>query len=138
MLLLKHISCTEEKKKNMCTSSTYHAGHKGSIFALNYCVLLTKHLECNLISTRTSHQYCCKMSLYLKKASILILPHAHAWHMLSGIDVVKASNFCFIFDNKFLKVPENHRIMLIEEAQAESTHAVMRAVKNSCRLDGRW
>lgn len=58
--------------------------------------------------------------------------------MLSGIDVVKASNFCFIFDNKFLKVPENYRILLIEEAQAERTRAVMRAVKNSCRLDGRW
>lgn len=52
--------------------------------------------------------------------------------------MVKPSNFCFIFDNKFLKVPENHRIMLIEEAQEESTRAVMRAVKNSCRLDGRW
>lgn len=78
------------------------------------------------------------MSLYLKKAPILILlPHTHTWHMLSGIDMVKASNFCFIFD-KFLKVPENHRIMLIEEAQAESTRAVMRAVKNSCGLDGRW
>lgn len=123
----------------MCTSSTYHRGHKGSILPLNYCVLLTKHLVCNLISTQTSHQDCCKMSLYLKKASILILlPHAQAWHILSGTDVVKASNFCFIFDNKFLEVPENHRIMLIEEAQAESAHAVMRAVENSCRLDGRW
>lgn len=47
------------------------------------------------------------MSLYLKKAFILILlPHAHSWHMMSGINVVKASNFCFISDNKFLKVPE--------------------------------
>lgn len=47
------------------------------------------------------------MSLHLKKAPILILlPHAHVWHMLSGIDVAKASNFCFIFDNKFFKVPE--------------------------------
>lgn len=79
------------------------------------------------------------MSLHLKKAPILILlPHAHAWHMLSGIDVAKASNFCFIFDNKFFKVPENHRITLIEEAQAETTRAVMKAVKNSCRLAGRW
>lgn len=26
--------------------------------------------------------------------------------MMSGINVVKASNFCFISDNKFLKVPE--------------------------------
>lgn len=78
------------------------------------------------------------MSLYLKKAFILILlPHAHSWHMMSGINVAKASNFCFISDNKFLKVPENHRIVLTE-AQAESTHAVMRAVKNSCRLDCRW
>lgn len=58
--------------------------------------------------------------------------------MLSGIDVFKASDFCFIFDNKFLKVPENHRIMFIEEAQAESTRAITRAVKNSCRLDARW
>lgn len=57
---------------------------------------------------------------------------------MSAINVVKASNFCFIFDNKFLKVPENHRIMLIEEAQAESTRAAMRAVQNSCRLGGRW
>lgn len=139
LLLLKHISCTEEKKGNMCTSSTYHAGHKGSIWPLNYCVLLTKHLVCNVISTRTGHQDCCKMSLYLKKASILILlPCAHAWHTMSAINAVKASNFCFIFDNKFLKVPENHRIMLIEEAEAESTRAAMRAVKNSCRLDGRW
>lgn len=39
--------------------------------------------------------------------------------MLSGIDVVKASILGFIFDNKFLKDLENHRIMLMEEAQAE-------------------
>jgi len=51
--------------------------------------------------------------------------------MLSGIDTVKASNFCFIFANKFFKVPENHRIILQEEAQAESTCAVMRTVRTA-------
>lgn len=131
--------CTEEKNKNMYTSSTYHIDHKGSILPLNYCFLLTKHLVCNLISTQTSHQDCYKISLYLRKASLVILlPHTHAWHMLSGIDAVKASNFCFIFDNRFLRVPENHGMMSTEEAQAEGTHAVLRAVKNSCRLDGSW
>lgn len=138
-LLLKHISCPEEENKNMCTSSTCHIDHKGSILPLNYCALLTKHLVCRLISTKTSHQDCCKISLYLRKASVVILlPHAHSWHMLSGIDVVKASNFCFIFDNSFFRVPENHRMMSTGEARAESTRAALRAVKNSCRWDGSW
>lgn len=60
------------------------------------------------------------MSPHLKKASILtLLPHTYAWLMLSGIDAVKASNFGFIFDSKFLKVLQNHRIILMGEAQAE-------------------
>lgn len=112
----------------------YHIDHKGSMLFLNDCVLLTKHLVCNLISTQTSHQVCCKISLYLRKASIVILlPHTHVWHTLSGIDEVKTSNFCFIFDNRFLRLPENPRMMWTEEARAESTRAVLRAVKNSCK-----
>lgn len=134
-LLLKHISCTEEKNKNMCTSSMYHIDHKGSMLSLNDCILLTNHLVCNRISTQTRHQDCCKISLYLRKDSVVVfLPHTHAWHMLSGIDVVKASKFCFIFDNRFLGVPENYRVMSTEEAWAEGTRAVLRAVKSSCKV----
>lgn len=59
-----------------------------------------------------SHQGCCKISLYFRKASIVIpLPHTHAWHMLLGIDAVKASNFCLIFDKRCLRVPESHGMM---------------------------
>lgn len=53
-VLLKHISCTEERNKNMCTSSTYQIDHKGSMLPLNDYVLLTKHLVCNPISTQTA------------------------------------------------------------------------------------